>query len=95
MSLIYTEGYLESETISSSEKELPKNISKLLLMPQSNNKRAIKVDIYDNNQYLPLYELYILSNMVVLENLSLNKKCYITTNGGELQLYYFFEKEDK
>ena len=67
MSLIYTEGYLESMEISSLVKDLPKDIQDILIIPPANNDKDIIFYIYEYDKYHSIYEIHLLKNPVHLE----------------------------
>ena len=94
MSLIYTEGYLESKPVTFTQQDLPSNIKNILIVPPQDNNINIKVSIYKYSPNNPVYEIYLLKNAVFLKDFLLeeNVQYYIKTSNQTVQLYY--EKED-
>jgi hypothetical protein len=95
MSLIYTEGYLNSIEVNTSQQKLEKNIKNLLIVPPKNNSEKIQVTIYQYSPLSPIYDIYVLNNQVFLkgDNIQEDDVYYIKTSKNTVQLYY--EKEDK
>lgn len=93
MSLFYTEGYLESRTITTVAQDLEQNIFNILIVPPINNTKIITLYIYDYDIYHPIYELNIISEPIKLSGVFLERNHIykIATNNLEVQLYY--EKE--
>jgi hypothetical protein len=96
MSLIYTEGYLESKLIDTSQQLLESNIKNILIVPSKNNTEDIQISIYQYSPFNPIYEIYILNNPISLKGDKLQKDSiyYIKTSRNTVRLYYEYEKED-
>lgn len=94
MSLIYTEGYLNSKPVTSVVQDLEPNIMNMLIVPPKNNTVNTIFYIYEYDKYHPTYELHLLNHPINLtgEFLLKNHTYKVSVNKGEVQLY--FEKEE-
>ena len=90
MSLIYTEGYLESMPITSIAQKLEPNIKSILIVPPKNNIADIIFYIYEYDKYHPIYKIHLLKNEIFLEGLLIKKdfSYNVKADGGEVRLYY-------
>lgn len=93
MSSIFTEGYLESITVTSAGKSLKSNIKNILIVPPKDNTQKITLDIYEYDKYHPIYEVHFLNQPISINNLKKDMIYTVKTDSQKsVQLYY--EKED-
>ena len=91
MSLIYTEGYLESKEVDATQCHLGTNIKNILIVPPKDNHNDITVTIYERNPYDAIYTIHLLQEPLFL-NVQLQKNInYWYQASQAVQVYY--EKE--
>lgn len=94
MSLLFLDKYLYYEEITTTSKELPSNITDILIVPPVNNKQDIVFKIYETNIYAPIYEIHVLNNPVLLENIELDKNITYKFNVDKQSVSLYYKKEE-
>lgn len=94
MSLVYTEGYLNSIVLGTDQRKLESDIKNILIVPPKDNNIDIIVSIYEYSPFEPIYEIHLFQERVFLKGSKMNKNTtyYGKVSNSKVQLYY--EKEE-
>lgn len=94
MSLVYTEGYLNSIVLGTDQQKLESDIKNILIVPPKDNSIDIIVSIYEYSPFEPIYEIHLFQESVFLKGKKMNKNTayYGKVSNSKVQLYY--EKEE-
>ena len=95
MSLIYTEGYLNSSELKTSAKQLEPNIKNFIIVPPINNNQDIVVSIYRYSPLDAVYEIHLLQEEIFVKGDLLEKNVDYWYKVSTSTVQFYYEKEDK